>query len=128
MSAIGAMAAGTRSPFTADAPDLSKIVPNQRMRTGPNPQGCAQDRRDLVKVTTWERPGNQQEDVDRVARALIDACQLDVVAQLTEANARFVEDAAVHPGQFTGFTPQSHATRRQVRHISWPPVGEWLPA
>jgi hypothetical protein len=84
------MATGTRSPFATDAPDLSGVVPYQRVRTGSDSQGRPQDRRDLANVTTAERRWDQEDDVDRVGCPLIDIRQLDVVAQSAEAPARFV--------------------------------------
>ncbi|TVZ00161.1 hypothetical protein EAS64_39640 [Trebonia kvetii] len=73
------MATGTRSSFATDAPDLSGVVPYQRVRTGPDPQGCLQDRRDLAKVITAERRRDQEDDVDRVGGPLFEIRQLDIV-------------------------------------------------
>jgi hypothetical protein len=91
------MATGTRSPFTTDAPDLSGVVPYQRVRTGSDPQGRPQGRRDLANVITKERRRDQEDDVDGVGCPLIDIRQLDVVAQSTEAPACFVQSVLVNP-------------------------------
>ena len=115
------MATGTRSPFAADAPDFSYITPYQRVRTGPDPQGTPQERRDLANIIAGERRWDQKDNVDRASCALIDIRQLNVVAQLPQAAARLVQSVLVDPGQMAGFTPQPQATRRHVRHISWSP-------
>jgi hypothetical protein len=73
------MATGTRSPFATDTPDLSGVVPYQGVRTGPDPQGCPQDRCDLAKIITTERRRDQEDDVDRVGGPLFAIRQFDVV-------------------------------------------------
>jgi hypothetical protein len=60
------------------------------VRTWPDPEGRSQDRRDLADVITTEQWRDQEDDVDRSGRPLINIRQLNVVAQPAQAPARFL--------------------------------------